>query len=352
MAGLNKLRVKSLKESYADQERIANEQQRDQVENLDEATEAQVGMRQEQMEVTRAMQTMINKGIVPVTKSMEKLSGAVESVASNTPGSGAETGTAGTGRGAEASGGFFSSIFGGSKAASAPAGKTANAQKAMAYFIAQCYTPEQAAGLVGNLQAESGANLNTTAVGDSGKAKGIAQFHPDRQANFARFAGKSIEKSTLEEQLAFIAHELQTTESAAGGKLKGAKSAREAAAIVDKFYERSSGEARNQRMVNADALLGGGSVSGAVAPTTAPGGSFGSLYGVPLGGPNDRYKSTVSGVGPDGVKTGSASAQSSAATAQNPIDLQITTIAKQDEMIALLRANNAQNQKLLQVARN
>ena len=333
MAGANKLRVKALKESYAEQERIANEQQRDQVENLDAATESQVGMRQEQMEVTRAMQTMINKGIVPVTKSMEKLSGAVESVASNTPGSGAETGTSGTGRGAQASGGFFSSLFGGSKAAGAPAGKTANAQKAMAYFIAQGYTPEQAAGLVGNLQAESGANLNTAAVGDSGRAKGIAQFHPDRQANFARFAGKSIEKSTLEEQLAFIAHELKTSESAAGTKLKGAKSAREAAAIIDKFYERSSGEARNQRMVNADALLSGGSVAGPVTSApSAPSGSFGSLYGVPLGGPNDRYRSTVTGVGPDGVKTGSASAQSSATTTQNKEDL---TISKLDELIAL-----------------
>ena len=350
MAGANKLRVKALKESYAEQERISNEQQRDQVENLDAATESQVGMRQEQMEVTRAMQTMINKGIVPVTKSMEKLSGAVESVASNTPGSGVETGTAGTGRGAQASGGFFSSLFGGSKAAGAPAGKTANAQKAMAYFIAQGYTPEQAAGLVGNLQAESGANLNTAAVGDSGRAKGIAQFHPDRQANFARFAGKSIEKSTLEEQLAFIAHELKTSESAAGTKLKAAKSAREAAAIIDKFYERSSGEARNQRMVNADALLNGGSVAGAVTSApTAPSGSFGSLYGVPLGGPNDRYRSTVTGVGPDGTKTGSPSSQSSATTPQAPED---PLISKLDEMISLQKTNNNQNQKLLQVARN
>jgi len=354
MAGLNKLKVKSLKESYADQERIANEQQRDQVENLDEATEAQVGMRQEQMEVTRAMQTMINKGIVPVTKSMEKLSGAVESVASNTPGSGAETGTAGKGRGAEASGSWWSSIFGGSKAAGAPAGKTANAQKAMAYFISQGYTPEQAAGLVGNLQVESGANLNTMAVGDSGKAKGIAQWHPDRQANFARFSGKSLEKSTLEEQLAFIAHELKTSEGAAGSKLKGAKSAREAAAIVDKMYERSSGEARNQRMANADALLGGmGAVSGTTATgATAPSGSFGSLYGVPLGGPNDRYKATVTGVGPDGTKTGSASAQSAAAAPQNANDLLATLITKTDETNALMKTNNAQNQKLLQVARN
>jgi hypothetical protein len=51
------------------------------------------------MEVTRGLQTMINQGINPVTKSMSKLSGAIESVTNNIlPGTGT-AGTAGTGRG-------------------------------------------------------------------------------------------------------------------------------------------------------------------------------------------------------------------------------------------------------------
>jgi hypothetical protein len=64
------------------------------------------------------------------------------------------------------------------------------AQEAMRFFQERGWSKEQSAGLVGNLIAES--NLSTTAVGDGGKARGIAQWHPDRQANFRQFAGKDI----------------------------------------------------------------------------------------------------------------------------------------------------------------
>ena len=136
--------------------------------------------------------------------------------------------------------------------------------------MAQGYTKEQAAGIVGNLQAESGKELNIGAVGDSGQARGLAQWHPDRQANFAKFSGKDIGSSTFEEQLAFIKHELETSEKGAGTRLKGAGSAQEAAAIIDQYYERSSGAATGQRMANA----------------------------VALAGPNSGYQNTVSSVSP------------------------------------------------------
>jgi hypothetical protein len=60
-------------------------------------------------------------------------------------------------------------------------GETGSSKEAMDFFISKGYTPEQAAGIVGNLQAESGANLRTDAVGDQGRAYGIAQWHKPRQ---------------------------------------------------------------------------------------------------------------------------------------------------------------------------
>ena len=81
--------------------------------NLDGATANQVQMRQDQMETTRASQNLVNLGIKPVTAAMQKLAGATESVVSKIPGTGAKTGTSGSGRGGDPSGGgFFSQIFG------------------------------------------------------------------------------------------------------------------------------------------------------------------------------------------------------------------------------------------------
>jgi hypothetical protein len=141
-------------------------------------------------------------------------------------------------------------------AAGKAAGGSQNAETAMKFFMSAGYTKEQAAGLVGNLQVESGKNLNTGAVGDGGKAKGIAQWHPDRQAKFQEIIGKDVMSSTLEEQLRFVDWELKNTEKSAGDKLRAAKTAAEAARIVDKQYERSSGEALGNRIASATALAG------------------------------------------------------------------------------------------------
>lgn len=117
-----------------------------------------------------------------------------------------------------------------------PVPQSARAKEAMDYFIGQGWTREQAAGIVANLQAES--NFKPDAIGDGGQAYGIAQWHPDRQANFQKFAGHSIRGSTFEEQLKFVQWELTHTESAAGNQLRVADTAREAGAAVSKYYER------------------------------------------------------------------------------------------------------------------
>lgn len=134
---------------------------------------------------------------------------------------------------------------------------TPQATSAVKYFESQGWTPAQAAGIVGNLQEESGINLNPASVGDSGSAIGVAQWHSDRQANFEKFAGKPLSQATREEQLAFVNYELTSgSEKEAGDLLKTAKTPAEAAAIVDQYYERSSGEARRNRIAKANALAG------------------------------------------------------------------------------------------------
>lgn len=126
----------------------------------------------------------------------------------------------------------------------APTGTGSVAQRqveAVRYFESRGWSHAQAAGIVANLTRES--QLSPTARGDGGLAYGLAQWHPDRQANFARFAGHPIQNSTFAEQLAFIDHELRTTEAAAGDRLRGATSAGEAGSIVSRYYERPADRA-------------------------------------------------------------------------------------------------------------
>jgi hypothetical protein len=118
-----------------------------------------------------------------------------------------------------------------------PAGTPAQENAAISYFQRMGWSKEQAAGIVANMKRES--NLRPDAIGDGGKAFGIAQWHPDRQAQFKKVFGKPIQGSTLEEQLAFVNYELtQGNETGAGNKLRGAKTAQEAGGIVSRYYER------------------------------------------------------------------------------------------------------------------
>ena len=139
-----------------------------------------------------------------------------------------------------------------------PAGGAKEEQAAMAYFQAQGWTKEQAAGLAANIKRESA--FRPDAVGDNGKAYGIAQWHPDRQAEFKKKFGKDIQGSTLEEQMAFMHYELtQGNEAGAGAKLRQAKTAQDAAAAVSTHYERpayKAGEAAKRGQM-ATAMLGG-----------------------------------------------------------------------------------------------
>ena len=130
---------------------------------------------------------------------------------------------------------------------------TGNPKIAMEFFIDQGWTPEQAAGLVANLQAESYERIDPAA--DYAGAYGIAQWRGSRKRDFEQEMGIPLRGSSLEDQLKFVQHELNNKESKAGNLLKQATTAAEAAAIVDQFYERSGNATRQQRIAAAKSLL-------------------------------------------------------------------------------------------------
>ncbi|MCF7836404.1 hypothetical protein K9N08_01315 [Candidatus Gracilibacteria bacterium] len=114
-------------------------------------------------------------------------------------------------------------------------------------------TDVQIAGLIGNLQQESGKNLNTTAVGDSGTSYGIAQWHNERKEALFLFAkNQDSDPSSLKTQLAFLVHELKNGESGALTRLQRAQTVEEATTAFNQHFERSAdkpGDARhNQRI--------------------------------------------------------------------------------------------------------
>lgn len=112
-----------------------------------------------------------------------------------------------------------------------------DAQSMVKFFQARGWSKEQAAGIVANLQQESG--FNPDATGDNGAAYGVAQWHADRQKAFEKWSGHSIKGSSLAEQLQFVQYELVSgNERDAGRRLRQAQNAQDAAATFSRYYER------------------------------------------------------------------------------------------------------------------
>lgn len=138
---------------------------------------------------------------------------------------------------------------------------TKNAQTAINFFKSKGWTDAQAAGIVGNLQAESGVDLNAkafNAAGGGSGAAGIAQWRGPRQTAFEQRYGVPVRQGTLEQQLDYVNWELtQGPEQAAGNRLRNATTAADAATIIDRFYERSEGRDLQRRIQLAQTLSGG-----------------------------------------------------------------------------------------------
>ena len=143
---------------------------------------------------------------------------------------------------------------------------TPNAKKALEFFIDKGWTPEQAAGIVGNLQAESTDAINPNATNPKNGMYGIAQWDTKRREDFKQIIGRDIKGSTLEQQLEFLDWELKHKEKFAGEKLKQTKTPQEAAIIFEKHYERANQELLDRRISRAGSLLAPEPVEASMVP--------------------------------------------------------------------------------------
>ena len=94
---------------------------------------------------------------------------------------------------------------GGTAAPAASAGNAGVEERkleAFRYFLSRGDTGAAASGRLANLLSEND-QLNIAAVGDGGKAYGIGQHHPPRQAEFQQMFGKPMQGSSYKEQLQF-----------------------------------------------------------------------------------------------------------------------------------------------------
>lgn len=127
---------------------------------------------------------------------------------------------------------------------------TNDAKYAMNFLIKNGkYTPEQAAGIVGNLQAES--NFRTSAVGDKHLATssfGIAQWRERRLKNLQRFAKRNNKPiDDLDTQLWFLLHELKTSHRKADRLIRSSNDVNQIAQVVQAKYEVSTPDSLPER---------------------------------------------------------------------------------------------------------
>jgi hypothetical protein len=157
-----------------------------------------------------------------------------------------------------------------------------NAQIAFNYFVSQGLSPVQAAGIVGNLQGESGQGLNTNTRNpgdgrDGSDSIGIGQWNSTRaQALKDYAASKGTPYTDLTTQLEFLHSELKGPEKAAYDKLLAAQNPEEATRAM-LAYERpkdwnvpGSHPQRTQYAARAFAAYGGGQPAAAPASPAAP----------------------------------------------------------------------------------
>lgn len=111
------------------------------------------------------------------------------------------------------------------------------AKQGINFFMSKGLTKQQAAGIMGNLHAESGLDPNVK-PGDNGTAHGIAQWRLDRYSNLQNFAKQANKPLTdYNTQLEFVWHELSGKYSGALQKLKETSTIVDAARIFSKHYE-------------------------------------------------------------------------------------------------------------------
>lgn len=109
------------------------------------------------------------------------------------------------------------------------------ASQAIDFFVSKGYSADEAKAITANLQGES--SFDEKAVGDGGKAYGLAQWHPDRQAQFRKLFNKDIRAATFQEQLEFVDWELRNTHQKALREMRKARTLGDKTGAITRHYE-------------------------------------------------------------------------------------------------------------------
>ena len=119
-----------------------------------------------------------------------------------------------------------------------------NAEQAFNFFVQKGLTPQQAAGILGNLAVESGSDKIDPSVHQhgGGPGRGIAQWEVggrwDTLLKYAADELKGADPYALKTQLLYLWHELETTEKAALTDLKSTSTVDEATTSFQNKFER------------------------------------------------------------------------------------------------------------------
>ena len=161
--------------------------------------------------------------------------------------------------------------------------ENANDKIAFDYFVSKGLTDVQAAGIVGNLDQESGMSPTISQIG-GGPGRGIAQWSAgarwdvsakDNVAWYAAQQGASV--YSLDLQLEFIWYEL-TTIGYGYSKLLAATTVTEAVVAFQDYYEMCGACASSNRVAHANAALA--AFGGSSPPPPPPGPTSCSVGGV------------------------------------------------------------------------
>lgn len=111
------------------------------------------------------------------------------------------------------------------------------ARESFDFWTSKGYSPAQAAGLVANEDKES--KFNSAAVGDSGHARGLFQWHEDRQAAILKGTGIDVTTADHQKQLEAAYWELnQGGEQKANAALLSSRTASNAGWVISRNFER------------------------------------------------------------------------------------------------------------------
>lgn len=129
------------------------------------------------------------------------------------------------------------------------------AEKIWNYFTSQGFSKEATAGIMGNLQQESG--LNPEIVGSNGRPYGLAQWLGSRRVNLEKQAKeKGVKLSDIRYQLDFLIEEMKGINfgSKSFEDFKNIKDVSQAAYLFENYFERSGGSALANRLKFAESF--------------------------------------------------------------------------------------------------